>query len=125
MKRVWICLVLAVIIIIVAIGSYYYTCVITENMERHIDELTLSFNNGNYERTRLISEKLSKEWEGYCINHIFVTNKDHAIEITLSVTKIEALAKLENEDILTESSAAKELISLYRESQALSPMNIF
>ena len=125
MKRVWICLVLALILIIVAVGSYLYTRSVTENMEKHIDELTLSFNMGNYDRTKLLSQELSKEWERYCVNHIFVTNKEHIMEITLSVTRIEALAKLENEDILTESSSAKELISLYRENQTLSPMNIF
>lgn len=125
MKRVWICLALTVIMILLAIGSYLYTCSVTVNIEEKVDMVRIYADKKDFEKAQLISADIAKEWEDYCLNHIFVTDHEHTMEITATMARIEALAINENDEILAEISAVKELLQHYRENQSVTPSNIF
>lgn len=125
MKRVWICLALTVIMILLAIGSYLYTCSVTVNIEEKVDMVKIYADKKDFEKARLISSDITKEWENYCINHIFVTDHEHTMEIATTMARIEAFADNESDDIMAEISAVKELLRHYRENQSVTPSNIF
>ena len=125
MKRVWICLALTVIMILLAIGSYLYTCSVTIDMEEKVDMVRIYVDKKDFEKARLISSDITKEWEDYCLNHIFVTDHEHTMEIASTMAKIKALADIENDDIMAEISAVKELLRHYRDNQSVTVSNIF
>ena len=125
MKRVWICLALTVIMILLAIGSYLYTCSVTVDVEEKVDMVKIYADKKDFEKARLISSDITKEWEDYCLNHIFVTDHEHTMEIATTIARIEAFADNESEDITAEISAVKELLRHYRENQSVTVSNIF
>ncbi len=125
MKRLYLCIMIVAVMLVIGIASYFCTKSVTENIEQKIDVITDCYNTGDFGRVKLLSTELRETWEDYIEEHIFVTDKEQAIEITLSITRIEALAEEQDDEILAESTVAKELISIYREKQALSLANIF
>lgn len=125
MKRVWICLALTVIMILLAIGSYLYTCSVTVNIEDKIDLVRIYADKKDYEKALIISSDITEEWKSYCINHIFVTDHEHTMEIATTIARIEAFAANESDDIMSEIYAVKELLRHYRENQSVTPANIF
>lgn len=125
MKRVWICLALTVIMILLAIGSYLYTCSVTVNIEEKVDMVRIYADKKDFKKARIITADITKEWQDYCVNHIFVTDHEHTMEIATTMARIEALAINENDEILAEISAVKELLQHYRENQSVTPANIF
>lgn len=125
MKRLYLCIMIVAVMLVIGIASYFCTKSVTENIEQKIDVITDCYNTGDFGRVKLLSTELRETWEDYIEEHIFVTDKEQAIEITLSITRIEALAEEHDDEILAESTVAKELISIYREKQALSLANIF
>lgn len=125
MKRLYLCVMLVAVMLIIGIASYFCTKSVTENIEQKIDVIADCYNAGDYGRTKILSAELRETWEDYIHKHIFITDKEQANEITLSITRIEALAEENDDEILSESTVAKELISIYREKQELSFANVF
>ncbi len=125
MKRIIICACIMVILIILGIVSYAYTDHAMDKTERAIDEISASFGEGDFDMTKSLSASLTREWLGFCDSYIFIFDKDHIMEMTQIIARIDAFAADENPEMLVECKAAHELIRLYRSKEEIRAVNIF
>lgn len=125
MKRIIICACIAVLLIIFAITSYAYTDAAMDETERAVSDIAESFGQGEFEKTKSLTASLTAEWLSFCDSYIFIFDKDHIMEMTQIIARIEAFAADENPETLVECRAAHELISLYRSKEEIRLTNIF
>ncbi len=124
MKRIIICAFIMVVVIILGIASYICTDNTLNEAEQTVNDISLSFENGDMELTRTLSEKLSEEWEENCESYMFIIDKDYIVEITLAVSRIEAFARDENPEVLVECETVLGLMELCREKENIELRNI-
>lgn len=124
MKRVILCAFIIVMLLIIGVGS----CIYIENTsEKVVNALYLaedSFSSGDFRGARLAAEKADESWQEFMSKHVFITDKEHLLEITATIVKIQALAAAEDEELLTECDVARRLIELYRDKQQPDLLNI-
>ncbi len=125
MKRIIICGLIMITLVIIGIISLFYTESVTDAAARKVDEISASFENGDYDLTRRLSGELDKSWQDYYQGHIFMVDKDHAMEISMSISRIKSMAEQEDDDLPTECGTAQDLIQLYRRKHDLTLENIF
>lgn len=125
MKRIIICAFIMVLVIILGIGSYIYTDNAMDRTEKAVNGISQSFSEGRLEETKLLSAKLSDEWREQYKNYVFIFDKEHIMELTSIIARIDAYAKDDNPDILVECRTATELIKLYRAKEDITLGNIF
>lgn len=125
MKRIVICALIMLVLVAVGIVSLFYTESVVEEAARNVDEISASYENGDFERVRRLTRTLSEEWENYYQGHIFMVDKDHAMEITMAIGRICSMAERGDDDLPTECGAASELIRLYGRKHDVTPENIF
>lgn len=125
MKRIIICAFIMVIIIILGIGSYIYTDNAMDRTEKAVDGISRSFSEGNLEETKLLTNKLSAEWRKQYRSYVFIFDKEHIMELTAMIARIDAFARDENPEVLVECKAALEFIRLYRAKEDITIENIF
>ncbi len=124
MKRIIICAFIMVVVIILGIASYICTDNTLNEAEQTVNDISLSFEKGDMELTRQLSEKLSEEWEEDCESYMFIIDKDYMVEITLAVSRIEAFARDENPEVLVECETVLGLMELCREKENIELRNI-
>lgn len=124
MKRIIICAFIMVVVIILGIASYICTDNTLNEAEQTVNDISLSFEKGDMELTRQLSEKLSEEWEEDCESYMFIIDKDYIVEITLAVSRIEAFARDENPEVLVECETVLGLMELCREKENIELRNI-
>ena len=83
-----------------------------------------SFSSEDFRGARLAAEKADESWQEFMSKHVFITDKEHLLEITATIVKIQALATAEDEELLTECDVARRLIELYRDKQQPDLLNI-
>ena len=125
MKRIIICAFIMIVVIIVGIASYICTDNTLNEAEKTVNDISLSFEKGDMELTRQLSQKLSEEWEEDCENYMFIIDKDYMVEITLSVSRIEAFVRDESPEVLVECETVTGLMELCREKENIELRNIF
>lgn len=113
-----------VVVIILGIASYICTDNTLNEAEQTVNDISLSFEKGDMELTRQLSEKLSEEWEEDCESYMFIIDKDYMVEITLAVSRIEAFARDENPEVLVECETVLGLMELCREKENIELRNI-
>ena len=124
MKRIIICAFIMVVVIILGIASYICTDNTLNEAEQTVNDISLSFEKGDMELTRQLSEKLSEEWDEDCESYMFIIDKDYMVEITLAVSRIEAFARDENPEVLVECETVLGLMELCREKENIELRNI-
>lgn len=125
MKRAIICGIIVIGLVTAGIISYFYTDRVTSEIQDSISRISESFEREDYEAAASLSVETSKNWEHYLAAHIFVSDKEHALEITLSLLRIKALAEEKSEELSEECMTAIDLVGLYRENQRVNLANIF
>lgn len=124
MKRIVICVFILLLLIALGIASYAYTNSAMERTDRALEEITVSFKGGDFERTKSLTDKLSEDWRKNYSSYLFIFDKEHVMELTMAISRINIMAKEENPDLTTECYTAAELIRLYRSKEKLSILNI-
>lgn len=114
-----------VILIILGIVSYAYTDNAMDEAEHAVEDIANSFSDGDFERTKSLTRELSATWRERCRSYVFIFDKDHIMELTAVIARIEAFAEDENPEMLVECKAGVELIRLYRAKEDITPVNIF
>lgn len=125
MKRIVICGFIMIILIILGIVSYAYTDNAMDETEHAVENIANSFSDGDFERTKSLTRELSAIWRKKCKNYVFIFDKDHIMELTAVIARIEAFAEDENPEVLVECKAGVELIRLYRAKEDITAVNIF
>lgn len=125
MKRAIICGIIVIGLVTAGIISYFYTDRVTSEIQDSISRISESFEREDYEAAVNLSVETAKNWEHYLAAHIFVSDKEHALEITLSLLRIKALAEEKSEELSEECMTAIDLVGLYRENQRVNLANIF
>lgn len=125
MKRIIICAFIIVLLLIIGIGSYIFTDNAMDETEAAVENIAESFGNGEFEKTKSLTSQLSQSWHNQCRNYVFIFDKDHIMELTAVIARIEAFAEDENPEMLVECKAAAELIRLYRSKEEINLINIF
>lgn len=125
MKRIVICAFIMIILIIFGIVSYAYTDNAMDETEQAVTDIANSFGEGDFERTKDLTRELSALWREKCRNYVFIFDKEHIMELTAVIARIEALAEDENPEMLVECRAGVELIRLYRSKEDITLGNIF
>lgn len=124
MKRIILCSVLAGIMIAGGIFSCFYVFSFSERMGENIENISRCFEAGESEAARQAFDTADREWKSFRRLHILIADDDHALEITMSMAKIDSLLQQEDEEVLTECESAKELIRVYGYEQLPYVMNI-
>lgn len=114
-----------VLLIILGIGSYIFTADAMDKTEEAVSDISASFDKGNFEKTKTLCGQLSAQWRSYSKSYIFIFDKEHIMELTMAISKIEALANDENPEMLIECKTAIELIRLYKAKEKLTLGNVF
>lgn len=125
MKRIIICAFIMVMLIILGIASYVFTDTAMDRTEKAVSDISLTFEDGNFGETKTLSARLSADWRKYSRCYIFIFDKEHVMELTGAIAKIEAFANDENPEILVECKTAAELIRLYRAKERVTWGNVF
>lgn len=124
MKRIVICIVLSIIIFLGGIGSLYYTCRISDDILDSLEQAQRMYSEGNSEGTAQAVSQVRKSWNKFRDIHIFTVDNGHALEITMSMAKIESLLERDDEEIITECRVMGELVEVYRNEMMPSIMNV-
>ena len=124
MKRIVICAFILFMLVALGIASYIYTNDAMESTGDAIDQISDSFESGDFGKTRSLSVSLSESWRKSDNNYLLIFDKEHIMELTMAIARIEALAEDENPDLLIECKSASELIRLYRSKEKLKIVNI-
>ncbi|MBQ8410132.1 MAG: DUF4363 family protein [Ruminiclostridium sp.] len=124
MKRIIICAFIMVIIIIIGIGSYIYTDNAMDRTEKAVDNISDSYLSGNLDEVKRLTNELSSEWRKQYRSYVFIFDKEHIMELTAMIARIEAFAEEENPEVLVECKAAVEFIRLYRAKEDITLGNI-
>ena len=125
MKRAIICGIIVIGLVAAGIISYFYTDKVTKEIQESISRVSESYEREDFEAAASLSAETAKNWEHYLAAHIFVSDKEHALEITLSLLRIKALAEEKSEELKEECITAIDLVGLYRENQRVNLANIF
>lgn len=125
MKRIVICAFIMLALVAVGIVSLFYTESVVDEAAKNVDEISVSFEEGDFEGAKRLTQTLSDKWENYYQRHIFMVDKDHAMEITMAIGRICSMAEQEDDDLPTECAAASQLIRLYGRKHNITPENIF
>lgn len=124
MKRIIICAVIMLSLIAIGIVSLFYTDMVADEAASTVNEISASFDNGDFDRVRELSAELNDNWQDYYQGHIFMVDKEHALEITMAIARIQSMAMREDEELPTECGTTSELIRLYRRKHNISLENI-
>ena len=125
MKRIIICAFIAVLLIILGIASYICTDGALSETEQTVNEISLSFGEGDMDAVKSLSQRLSQNWRKNYGSYLFIVDKDYIVEITLAISRIEALSKNGDEELLTECETIYGLLELCREKENIEVSNIF
>lgn len=125
MKRIIICAAIMLTVIAIGIISLFYTNSVAEKAERTVDEISASFEDGEFNRVKRLTAELNKEWQDYYQGHIFMVDKEHALEITMAIARIQSMAQQDDDELPTECGTTAELIRLYRRKHEITLENIF
>lgn len=124
MKRIAVCTVIAILIIAGGIASVLYTSDFSGKMSENITRIENKFEEGDIHGAKQAMYRTEKQWDGFRRFHILISDDDHALEITMSLAKMQSLLEQGDDELLTECETAKQLIERYGYEQLPYIMNI-
>ena len=124
MKRIIICAFIAILLIILGIAIYICTDNALSDTEQAVNDISLSFEEGASDKVKSLSRRLSEDWRQTYGNYLFIIDKNYIVEITLAISRIEALAQDGDKEILTECETVNGLLELCREKENIELRNI-
>ncbi len=124
MKRIIVCIALTVIIFAGGTAGLFYSCGVSDRIAANLDEVNRLYLSGDSEGAAAAAARVSDDWTKFKSLNILSVDKDHILEISMSITRIESLLERNDEEALTECAVAKELIEGYRNKNVPSILNI-
>ena len=124
MKRIIICTVLIAAMLVTGTALYIHTENFTADISGRVTELRRMSGVADSKTTAAAARAVSRDWERFCAENIFLTNNECAFEVSEALVRIVAEAE-SGDDIDEECITAVMLIELYNESRKLSPGNVF
>ncbi|HBH94105.1 MAG TPA: hypothetical protein DDX91_00010 [Ruminococcaceae bacterium] len=124
MKRIVICCIITVLIFASGVFTLIYTSSVTGNIARELRQLREDFLSGDTEAAKAAAQRAGDKWESFREMHFLTVDNGHALEITMTVKRIQSLLEKEDEEALTECEVTIELIEMYGDEQLPDFMNI-
>ncbi len=124
MKRVVTCSIIIIFLVAAALTSYFTTKSTVEDISGYLIEAEESFKNKDYEKALDAAKKADGEWRKFFELHVFITDKEHMLEITSSLSRLTAFAEEEDDEFMIEVRSAKQLAEIYLQKQNPEIMNI-
>lgn len=124
MKRMVLCVVLIAAMIILSLSGFVYIDKTAQEMRSGIDRIEKAYLQEDAEVMKTEIDALKERWERFCNVHIFITDTDHALQITELLARIDGLSRTGNDELLSECAAADRLIETYRSEQVPGILNI-
>lgn len=124
MKRIIVCIALTAAIFAGGTGCLFYTSSVSEKITENLTEVKRLYESGDAEGAAAAAERAGSDWRKFRELHVFSTDNDHILEITMSIARLENLIERESDELLTECSVAIELIEVYKSEIMPGIMNI-
>ena len=124
MRRIVICSVLALVILMGGISGVIYTTGLSDRLLAEVEAVAENYEHGDIEAAKQACSRVRASWDGFRDMHILVSDQEHALEITMCISRMESLLEQEDDDLITECAAAAKLIGVFRREQLPSIMNI-
>jgi len=117
LKRVLICSVILIVIIISSISMIFVLKSYNRQMTEKIDSALLSWNNNDKEETLKKVEELNTFWKKYYVGISFIVQNDKIEHINTSVAKLKPLLKCNNDEFYAECESIKYSIKILYDSE--------
>ena len=124
MRRIVICIILALVILAGGIWGVIYTTGLSDGLLADVEAVAENFEQGDIEAARQAFSRVKTSWDSFRDFHILVSDQEHALEITMCIAKMESLLEQEEDDLLTECATAAKLIEVFRHEQLPNITNI-
>lgn len=121
MKRIFLCLAIIAALVALAIYGAGYVSGVAEDIITRLDTLGESTDS---EEAKALAADTDRVWNDFYEKHIFITDKEHAMEITAALARISALAEEGSEELKIECKTARKLVELFLEKQRAEFMNV-
>ena len=124
MKRMVLCIVLIAAMLILSLSGFIYIDKTAGEMRAGIKRIETAYLKDDSETMKNEIAALDDRWQKFCDVHIFITDTDHALQITELIARIDGLSRTDNDELLSECAAADRLIETYRSEQVPGILNI-
>ncbi len=124
MKRIVLCIILAVLIFAGGTAALLYTNKVAYDITDSLNAVQSCYLNDDMEGAEAAAGKMEESWRKFRSLHMLMIDNDHTLEITMSAAKISNMLKRDNDEVLTECAIMKELIETYRQEQIPNIMNV-
>ena len=117
MRRIVICSILSLVILAWGIFGVVYTTGVSDRLLRELGAVSENFEKRDFEAAKQALSRVQEGWDGFRNLHIFVSDQEHALEITMCIARMGSLLEQEEDDLLTECVQAAKLIEVFRREQ--------
>lgn len=124
MKRVIFSAVLVVLMIGLGVWGLIYTKNVVSDSRSSLAQVSAAYENKDGAGAAEAAKALEQRWNKFCGAHIYISDNEHAMEITNLVARIRYLAQEMDDDLLVECAAADRLLELFGEEQNPNVFNI-
>lgn len=124
MRRIAICIALALAILAGGIWGVIYTTRFSDRLLSDVEAVAVNFEQGDTEAAKQAYSRVKTGWDGFSDFHILVSDQEHALEITMCITRMGSLLEQEEDDLLAECATAAKLIEVFRHEQLPNITNI-
>ena len=118
------CIALIGAMIILSLSGFIYIDKTAREMRSGIGRIEKAYLQEDSETMESEIALLEERWQKFCDIHIFITDTDHALQITELLARIDGLSRTGNDELLSECAAADRLIESYRSEQVPGILNI-
>lgn len=125
MKRIILCGFLVIAMVVLGVGSLYYTDTTAKKAEETLEEVSLRLKENDMAGVKSLTRDLRADWEDYLETHFFATDHEHVMELTATIVRICALAEEEDPELSIECAVAKDLMRIYQKKTSVTFGNIF
>lgn len=120
MRRIFLCLAIIAALAAFSVYGTLYVGGISERIIEGLDEVC----GAEGEEAVSAARETDRLWNEFYEKHIFITDKEHAMEITALLARIAALAEEGSDELTAECRTAKKLVQLFCEKQKPELMNV-
>lgn len=125
MKRIILCGFLVIAMVVLGVGSLYYTDTTARKAEETLEEVSLRLKENDMAGVKSLTLDLRADWKSYLETHFFATDHEHVMELTSTIVRIVALAEEEDPELSIECAVAKDLMRIYQKKTSVTLGNIF
>ncbi len=113
MKRLLICSVIMTAVTAMSIYSYNYCENTATSISLTLSEISESCEKGDYETAQEKAKSARITWQNISENTVFVEDTECDNEISMTLARIEEMAKRQSDDIFYECTVADELLQTF------------